>query len=107
MWKNFKDVDIIPSKFTVGGSEYEVNLVNHMDDIGGNYGDFISLKHKIRVALNGELDGDTIKIREDEVLKTYLHELAHCFNYYYNNTVVEEFANAFANFFYEYLHTKE
>ena len=109
MWKNFEDLALIPKKFTVGGSEYEVELADSMDDIDGNYGDFTILKHKIRVALNGELEdnNEKIKIREDEVLKTYLHELAHCFNYYYNTEVTEEFANAFANFFYEYLHTKE
>ena len=107
MWKDFEDLALIPKKFTVGGSEYTVKIANSMDDIDGNYGDFTTLRHKIRVALNGELDNEPIKIREDEVLKTYLHELAHCFNYYYNNEVVEEFANAFANFFYEYLHTKE
>ena len=65
------------------------------------------LSHEIRIALNAKLDDESIKIREDEVLKTYLHELGHCFNYYFNNEYSEEFANAFQNFMYEYLHTKE
>ena len=108
MWKNFEDTALIPKKFTIAGSDYTVKFVESSeDDLGGNYGDFSNLSHEIRIALNAKLDDEPIKIREDEVLKTYLHELGHCFNYYYNNEYSEEFANAFQNFMYEYLHTKE
>ena len=108
MWKNFDDIALIPEKFCIAGSKYTVNLVNSSEeDLEGNYGDFTNLKHEIRVALNAKLEDESIKITEDEVLKTYLHELGHCFNYYYNNECCEEFANAFSNFMYEYLHTKE
>ena len=108
MWKNFEDTALIPKRFTIAGSEYNVKFVNSSeDDLGGNYGDFSNLSHEIRIALNAKLDDEPIEIRKDEVLKTYLHELGHCFNYYYNNDCSEEFANAFQNFMYEYLHTKE
>ena len=108
MWKNFEDVALIPKKFTIAGSEYEVKIVESSeDDLGGNYGDFSNLLHELRIALNAKCEDEQVKIREDEVLKTYLHELGHCFNYYYNNECSEEFANAFSNFMYEYLHTKE
>ena len=108
MWKNFENITLIPKKFTISGSEYDVQLVESSeDDLDGNYGDFSCLEHKLRIALNAKLDSKNIKIRDDEVMKTYLHELGHCFNYYYNDETSEEFANAFSNFFYEYLHTKE
>ena len=108
MWKNFEDTSIIPRKFTISGSEYYVKLVESSeDDLDGDYGDFSCLNHELRIALNAKLDDKQIKIRDDEVLKCYLHELGHCFNYYYNNECSEEFANAFSNFIYEYLHTKE
>ena len=108
MWKNFEDTALIPKKFTIAGSEYNVTLVDSSeDDLDGNYGDFSVLTHELRIALKARLEEDDISIREDEVLKTYLHELGHCFNYYYNNECSEEFANAFQNFMYEYLHTKE
>ena len=108
MWKNFEDITLIPKRFTIAGSEYEVKMVESSeDDLDGNYGDFSNLAHELRIALNAKLDGEPTKVREDEVLKTYLHELGHCFNCYYNNELSEEFANAFSNFMYEYLHTKE
>ena len=108
MWKNFEDITLIPKKFNIAGSEYQVKLVESSeDDLDGDYGDFSVLSHELRIALNAKLDDKSVKIREDEVLKTYLHELGHCFNYYYNNDYSEEFANAFSNFMYEYLHTKE
>ena len=76
-------------------------------DLNGNLGDFCSLLHKIRIAKKVRLEEDIIDISDDELLKTYLHELGHCFNYYYNDGYSEEFANAFTNFFFEYLHTKK
>ena len=108
MWKNFEDITLIPKKFNIAGSEYTVTLADSSEeDLDGNYGDFSFLTHELRVALHAKLDTEIIKIRDDEVLKCYLHELGHCFNYYYNNDTSEEFANAFSNFMYEYLHTKE
>ena len=108
MWKHIEDIALIPKRFTISGSDFDVKIVDSSeDDLGGNYGDFSQLTHELRIALNAKQDNESIKIRDDEVLKTYLHELGHCFNYYYNNECSEEFANAFANFMYEYLHTKE
>ena len=108
MWKDFKDSALIPKSFIISGSKYNVKLLDSIDDeLEGNYGDFTHLKHELRIGLKAKLDGEDIDIREDELLKTYLHELGHCFNYYYNNECSEEFANAFSNFMYEYLHTKE
>lgn len=109
MWKNLDDLAIIPKKFTICGSNYKVNFVESSErDLNGALGDFSNLTHEIRIALEANVDdSSTMNVPEDELLKTYLHELGHCFNYYYNSENSEEFANAFANFMYEYLHTKE
>jgi hypothetical protein len=108
MWKNSKNTIIIPNKFTIAGSTYNINIVpNSEKDLNGNLGDLTNIFHQIRVCKTCELDKEIKDIPEDEFIKTYLHELGHCFNYYYNNECSEEFANAFANFFYEYLISKE
>lgn len=108
MWKDSKDVIIIPNNFTVAGSTYNVNIVENSErDLGGALGDFTNLFHEIRIAKTCRLEEDIIDMPEDEFIKTYLHELGHCFGYYYKGDNSEEFANAFANFFYEYLITKE
>ena len=108
MWKDSKDIIIIPNSFTVAGSTYNVNIVENSEkDLGGALGDFTNLFHEIRIAKTCRLEEDIIDIPEDELIKTYLHELGHCFGYYYKGDNSEEFANAFANFFYEYLITKE
>lgn len=101
MWKDFKDTTLIPKEFEIIGTKYKVDILKSLEN--DSLGDFFHLKHQIRLAENS--DGE--EIPEDEILKTYLHELGHCFNYYYNSENSEEFANAFSNFFYEYLHTKE
>ena len=51
--------------------------------------------------------GTISNIPDDEFIKTYLHELGHCFGYYFNGDSSEELACAFSNFFYEYLLTKK
>ena len=108
MWKDSKDVIIIPNSFTVAGSTYNINIVENSEkDLGGALGDFTNLSHEIRIAKTCRLEEDIIDIPEDELIKTYLHELGHCFGYYYKGDNSEEFANAFANFFYEYLITKK
>ena len=108
MWKDSKNVIIIPNKFTIAGSTYNINIVENSEkDLGGALGDFSNIFHEIRVAKTCRIDEDIIDISDDEFVKTYLHELGHCFGYYYKGDNSEEFANAFANFFYEYLITKE
>ena len=108
MWENTKNSIIIPKSFTVAGSNYDVIKVNSEKEIKC-LGDFTPLLHRIRIVSN-YLDDEDNSIKEmpnDEYLKTYLHELGHAFNYYYNDGSSEEFANAFANFFYEYLISKK
>jgi len=108
MRKNSKNLIIIPKSFTIAGSTYDVIKVNSEKEINC-LGDFTSLSHKIRIVSNylDNEDNSIKKMPKDEYLKTYLHELGHAFNYYYNNGNSEEFANAFANFFYEYLTSKK
>lgn len=108
MWKDSKNIIIIPNSFIVAGSTYNVNIVENSEkDLGSALGDFTNLLHEIRIAKTCRLEEDVIDIPEDEFIKTYLHELGHCFGYYYKGDNSEEFANAFANFFYEYLITKK
>ena len=52
MWKNSKNTFIIPDKFTISGTEYNVSVVENAEkDLGGEaLGDFSGLIHEIRVA---------------------------------------------------------
>lgn len=109
MWKNSKNTFIIPDKFTISGTEYNVLVVESAEkDLGGGVlGDFSSLIHEIRVAKKCLFENEVIDISEEEIIKTYLHELGHCFGWWYNNDDSEAFANAFSNFMFEYLKTKK
>ena len=97
----------IPNSFRVGGSTFYVNIVENSEkDLNGALGDSTNLLHQIRVAKTCTTEDGIITIPDDEFIKTYLHELGHCFGYYFNGDTSEEFANAFSNFFFEYLITK-
>lgn len=98
----------IPSSFKVGGSTFHVNIVENSEkDLNGALGDSTNLLHQIRVAKTCLDVNGIITIPDDEFIKTYLHELGHCFGYYFNGDTSEEFACAFSNFFFEYLITKK
>ena len=108
MWKDSKNIIVIPDEFTISGSTYNVSLVESSEkDLGGALGDFTNLFHEIRLAKTCRVDEDVIDMPEDEFIKTYLHELGHCFGYWYKGDNSEEFANAFANFMFEYLTSKK
>lgn len=110
MWKNFNDTDLIPKEFTICGSTYRINMVDSARELNGDIGNISYFEHKINLARNSYIYDDDIHIPDDELAKTYLHELGHCFLEYYNNSNVEDkeaFAQAFSNFMYEYFHTKE
>lgn len=109
MWKNSKNTFIIPDKFSISGVDYNVSVVESAEkDLGGGIlGDFSSLIHEIRVAKKCLFENEVINIPEEEIIKTYLHELGHCFGEWYNGDDSEAFANAFSNFIFEYLKTKK
>lgn len=109
MWKNSKNTFIIPDKFTISGTEYNVSVVENAEkDLGGEaLGDFSGLIHEIRVAKKCLFENEIIDIPEEEIIKTYLHELGHCFGWWYKGDDSEAFANAFSNFMFEYLITKK
>ena len=105
MRKHIEDSFVIPEKFQVmGGKKFNVQIHN---DLKGIYGDFNDVKSLIRLARTIEEDNETIDITKENIIRTYLHELGHCFQYQYDGNCDESFANSFSNFFYEYLSTKE
>lgn len=108
MWKNSKNTFVIPDKFTISGTEYKVSMVESSEkDLNNNLGDFSSLVHEIRIAKSCLFENDILNISDDDIIRTYLHELGHCFGAWYNYDYSEIFANAFANFMFDYLKSKK
>lgn len=98
---------IIPKSFCIaGGKKIDVELVNELDDYG-TFGNFSCVTSKIKLAKQVQSDGVTYDVSEEDMERTFLHELCHCMNYYYNCESGEEFAQVFSNFLYEYLKTKQ
>ena len=97
----------IPNEFIVGGEKYKVSFFEKSKEIDNNLGDFSNILHEIRLAKSVYFEGEDISLSEDDILKTYLHELGHCFGNYYADDHCEEFACAFSNFMFEYLKSKK
>lgn len=105
MWKHFEESFIIPKSFkALGGKTFNIKT---FDTLKGLYGDFNDVKSLIRLAKTIDINDETCDISKEDMIRTYLHELGHCFQYQYDGNCDETFANSFSNFFYEYLSTKE
>lgn len=106
MRKSTKDLIMIPKSFCIGGGKlFNVKIVDNIDH--KSYGDFSDVESLIRIAKTITVDGKEVKISDEDKLRTYFHELIHCFNWMYNCECDEALAQTFSNFLYEYLNTKK
>ena len=100
---------MIPSKFYVaGGRKILVEIVDHLeDDTTYLFGTFNDVTNVIKVAKRIKIDHERYDISEEDMERTFLHELGHCFQFYSGLSSDEIVAQAFSNFMWEYNNTKE
>jgi hypothetical protein len=96
----------IPKKFTIGGQEFEVKLVDRIRDTN-NYGEFSYCPALIEIATKYYDEQGCHHIPENQIKNTYWHEVFHAFNYMWNADTDESLAQSFANFMCEYEESKE
>ena len=96
----------IPNKFTIGGQEFEVKLVDRIRDTN-NYGEFSYCPALIEIATKYSDEQGCHDIPENQIKNTYWHEVFHAFNYMWNADTDESLAQSFANFMCEYEESKE
>ena len=90
----------IPSYFKIGGQEYNVEVVEDLDD--DIYGEYSYTPARIQIAKTtaGE------EIPKNQMEATFWHELFHAFQYMFNCTTDEAQAQCFSNFMMEFLESK-
>ncbi len=99
---------MIPKEFTINNITYKVHLLESSEkDLDYNLGDYCGILHEIRVAKNVRVNETDIKLSDDDILLTYLHELGHCFGDYYKDDHSEEFASAFSHFMFDYIKSRK
>ena len=91
----------IPKSFRLGAQEYEVKIVDHLED--ENYGEYSYTPPELRVA---RYCGNE-KIPEKQMLASYFHELVHCMDYMFDCTTDEAHAQCLSNFMMEYIESKQ
>lgn len=96
----------IPKSFSIAGLNFTVEVVDNISD-GSIYGQWCDCDSKIIIANRIKIDNVWKEIPYHIKCNTFLHELFHVFNYYYNTESSEALAQTFANFMYEFLKSKE
>lgn len=91
----------IPTEFKCAGNVIKVNLVEKTDT--NSYGNWCDATNTINIAKTIEIDSKTtVNLTEDQIFNTFMHELMHCFQFYYDNNSIEAQAQVYANFLCEY-----
>ena len=68
-----------------------------------NYGNWCDATNTINIAKTIEVDNKTtVNLTEDQIFNTFIHELIHCFQFYFDNSYDEAQAQVYANFLCEY-----
>jgi len=91
----------IPSSFKIGGQEYNVEIVDKLDD--DIYGEYSYTPPVIRIA---RYSAGT-EVPENQRKATFWHELFHAFQYMFDCTTDEAQAQCFSNFMMEFLESKK
>lgn len=97
---------MIPEKFQCAGFTIQVKLVDKLTD--NAYGNYCDATNTISIAKTVDVtDIGKVELTDQQMLNTFMHELVHVWQFYFNNNYDEAQAQVFANFMCEYVKTKE
>jgi len=91
----------IPSSFKIGGQEYNVEIVDNLDD--DIYGYYSYTPSVIKIARHSA----GVEVPDNQKEATFWHELFHAFQYMFDCTTDEAQAQCFSNFMMEFLESKK
>ena len=94
----------IPKKFKIANNWITVNIVKSLPN--SNYGIYNEAKQEINIAKTVKIDNEIVQLTEELILNTFMRELTHCMQFYFDNNITEAQAQVYANFLCEFLNTK-
>lgn len=94
---------MIYKQFKIAGQTIRTKIVDSLPN--NEYGKFNDAKCLIEIARTVEADDEVIKLSATQMENTWMHELIHVFQFYYDNEFDEAQAQVYANFLCELLET--
>lgn len=91
-----------------GGKKVKVftpEYLKHNDSY--KFGEFNDGSNTISVAKKVKIDNKDYPQSEEDMERTFWHEMFHCFQFYAGMECDEMVAQVFSNFMYEYMHTRK
>lgn len=100
---------MIPKEFTVAGGKKIIVSKEDLIKSSNEYifGDFNTASNVIRIANKVRIDDKNVKQTEEDLERTFYHELVHVFQFYAGMELDEVMAQIFSNFLYEYVKSKQ
>lgn len=92
----------IPEKFTINTQEITVEIVDQLQD--QRFGEYNSITDTIRIAkcIKND-DGEVIKLKEEQILNSFFHELLHVFQWHCTGDTSETESSTYAGYFIEFI----
>lgn len=99
----------IPKRFVIANHEHEVIIQDFIYDSDGEcmYGLYDPVTLEIHIATKMRRGNEIINLNNEQIMNSFLHELFHVFNFFWNTGADESLAQTFANFMREYQTTKQ
>lgn len=99
---------MIPTQFNIAGGKTIKVLVREeiKDKDGYKFGKFNDASNTIKIARKLFIDDECYPQTDEDMERTYYHELFHAFQFYAGMELDEMVAQTFSNFMYEYEHSK-
>lgn len=94
----------IPKKFKIANNWITVDIVESLPS--NYYGLYNDAKQLICIAKTVSADDEIIQLTEEQMFNTFMHELTHCMQFYFDNNITEAQAQVYANFLCEFFNTK-
>lgn len=92
----------IPEKFTINTQEIKIEIVNKLPN--QNFGEFNSITNIIKIAEYVEDDDkDLIKLKDEQILNTLIHEILHVYQWYSTGEYDETQSCTYAGYIVEFL----
>ena len=92
----------IQEKFTINTQEIKIEIVNKLPN--QNFGEFNSITNIIKIAEYVEDDDkDLIKLKDEQILNTLIHEILHVYQWYSTGEYDETQSCTYAGYIVEFL----
>ena len=91
----------VPEKFTINSQEIKIKVCDSLPN--SNYGTYNDVKELIQIARTIKVDNEIVKLTNEQIWNTLIHEVLHAFQFHSKGETSEIESNTYAGYIVEFL----